>query len=99
MKLTPKDAWKAVKILVGGKESHHNNPVVMQMRLPNGKLATTNAKNVSILAPHFERVYNAHRPIAWDALINIHQIDILLQIDEPIEWDFSLASLLIACMN
>ena len=57
------------------------------MRLPNGKLATTDAKNASILAPHFERVYTAHRPITWDVINDIHQRDILFKIDEPIEWD------------
>ena len=45
MKFTPKDSWKVLKILVGDKESRHKNPVVMRMRLPNGKLATTNTEN------------------------------------------------------
>ena len=30
MRFTPKQAWKGVKILVGGKESHHIKPVVMR---------------------------------------------------------------------
>ena len=87
MKCTPKDYWKAVKFLVGGKESHHDNPVVMRMWLPNGKLSTIDNKNASILAPHFKRVYTAHIPITWDALDYINQRDIIFQIDEPIEWD------------
>ena len=57
------------------------------MRLPNSKLSNTNSKNASILAPHFERVYTTHRPIAWDALDDTHQRDIISQIDGPIEWD------------
>ena len=57
MKLTPKQAWKAVWVLVGGRESHHVKPVVMQMRLPDGTLATTDAESASILAPHFEHIY------------------------------------------
>ena len=87
MKFTPKDAMKSVTILVGDKESHHDNPVVMRMRLPTVKLATTDAKNASILTPQFEGVYTAHRPIYWDTLDYIHQKDIIFQIDEPIEWD------------
>ena len=87
MQLTPKYAWKVVKILVGGKESHHDDPVVMRMQLLNVKVATTDAKNASILSPHFKRVYTAHHPITWDAREEIHQRDILFQIDEPIEWD------------
>ena len=73
MKFTPKDAMKSVTILVGDKESHHDNPVVMRMRLPTVKLATTDAKNASILTPQFEGVYTAHRPIYWDTLDYIHQ--------------------------
>ena len=63
MKFTPKDAWKSVKILVEVKEIHHKNPFVIRMWLPNGKLATTDAENASILDPYFERFYTAHRPI------------------------------------
>ena len=84
IKLILKDAWTAIKILVGGKEIHHDNPVVMRMRLPNGKLSTTDDENASTLAPHFGQVYTAHRPISRDALYNIHQRYILFQIDEPI---------------
>ena len=87
MKFTPKDAMKSVTILVGDKESHHDNPVVMRMWLPNGKLSTIDNKNASILAPHFKRVYTAHIPITWDALDYINQRDIIFQIDKPIEWD------------
>ena len=65
----------------------------MRMQLPNGKLATTDAENASILAPHFEQVYTAHRPIAWDTLNGIHQRDIIFQIDEPIEWDESMKAI------
>ena len=32
MRFTPKEAWKGVKILVGGKESHHIKPVVVLCR-------------------------------------------------------------------
>ena len=87
MKITPKDSWKAVKILMGGQESYHDNQVVMRIQLPNSKLATTNTKNAWILALHFERVYTTHLPIAWDALDYSHQRDTILHIDEPNKWD------------
>ena len=86
MKFLPKQAWKAVKILVGGKESHHVKPVVMHLRLPNGNLATADAENASILAPHLEQVYTNHRPVNWPTLDDIKQRNTLEGIDHPIEW-------------
>ena len=52
MWFTQKDAWKGVKILVGGKESHHIKPVVMRLRLPTGKLTSTDKQNASVMGPH-----------------------------------------------
>ena len=47
MIFTPKEAWKGVKILVGGKESHHIKPVMMRLCLSNGELASTDEQNSS----------------------------------------------------
>ena len=68
MKFTPKQAWKAVLVLVCGREIHYLKPVVIRTRLPDGTLAMTDAKNASILDPHFERIYTRDRPITWEAL-------------------------------
>ena len=87
MKFTPKQAWKAVRVLVGGRESHHIKPVVMRMRLPDGTLSTTDAKNVSILAPHFEHIYTRDRPTTWEALDDIPTRDPVEGINELIEWE------------
>ena len=59
----------------GGKENYHVKPVVMHMRLPDGTIATTDAGNISVLAPHFECVYTADRPITWEALDNTNPRD------------------------
>ena len=59
----------------------------MRLRLPNGNLATTNAENALILAPHLERVYTNHRPVNWPALDDIKQRDTVEGIDHPIEWE------------
>ena len=71
MKFTPKQAWKSVRVLVGGRESHNIKPVVMQMILPDGTLSTTDAGNVSVLDPHFERIYTRDRPTTWESLNDI----------------------------
>ena len=41
MSFNPKAAWESVKILTGGITSHRAKPTIMRMRLPTGKLATT----------------------------------------------------------
>ena len=83
----PKQAWKAVQVLVGGRESHHVKPVVMRMRLPDGTLATTDAGNSSVLAPNLERVYTRDRPITWEALDDIPTRDTFKGINHLIEWE------------
>ena len=57
------------------------------MRLPNGTLATTDAENASILAPHFERIYTRDRPITWEALDDIPTRDTVEGINQLIEWE------------
>ena len=87
MRFTPKQAWKSVRVLVGGKESHHVKPVVMCMCLPDGTLDTTDAGNASVLAPHFERVYTTDHPVAWEVINDITPRDTVKGINQPIEWD------------
>ena len=60
MRFTPKDTWASVKVLSGGMKSHHKKPTVMQLKLTNGKLATIDAENVSVMGPHLEKVYINH---------------------------------------
>ena len=45
----------------------------MQLMLPTGTLASTDADNASVMSPHFEKVYTNHRHVEWDALIAISQ--------------------------
>ena len=68
MRFAPKDAWASVKVLSGGMKSHHKKPTVMQLKLTNGKLATTDAENVSVMGPHLEKVYINHWPVDWKVL-------------------------------
>ena len=73
MPLNPKDVWESVRVLSGGDTSHHASPTVMQMRLPNRELVTTDAENASVFGPHFHRVFNNHRPTDWPVLDKIKQ--------------------------
>ena len=86
MRFTPKEAWKGVKILVGGKESHHIKPVVMRLCLPNGKLASTDEQNASVMGPHLSKVYSNYRPVTWEVTKDIKQRGIVPDIDHSIQW-------------
>ena len=87
IRFNPKQAWESVKVLAGGKSSHHKAPTVMRLKLPSGKLATTDAENASIMGPHFEKVYTHHRPIDWKVLLDIEQRTTLWELDAIISWE------------
>ena len=73
MSFNPKAAWESVKILTGGTTSHHAKPTIMRMRLPTGKLATTDKENTEVSGPHFEKVFNKHCLIEWKLIDKIRQ--------------------------
>ena len=73
MSFNPKAAWESVKILTGGTTIHHANPTIMRMRLPTGKLPTTDKENAEVLGPHFEKVFKKHRRIEWNVIDEIKQ--------------------------
>ena len=57
------------------------------MRLPNGKLETTNAENDYIFGLEFDIFFNNNRPIYWTVLDKIKKIDVAEELDPPISWD------------
>ena len=87
MIFTPKEAWKGVKILFGGKESHHIKPVVMRLRLPNDELVSTNEQNASGMGTHLSKVFLNHRPVIWEVTYDIKQQDTVPDIDHSIKWE------------
>ena len=86
MSFNPKATYESVKILTGGTTSHHAKPTIMRMRLPTGKLATTDKENAEVLGPHFEKVFNNHRPIEWNVIDKIKQRQTMYELNEPISW-------------
>ena len=87
MKFNPKEAWQIVSFIAGEDTTHHASPTIMQIRLPNGEMATTNAENASLFGPHFDRVFNNHIPIYFTRLDNINKIDVMEELDPPISWE------------
>ena len=86
MSFNPKAAWERVKILTGGTTSHHEKPTIMQMRMLTGKLATMDKENVEVLGPHFEKVFNKHRPIEWKLIDDIKQRQTMYELNDSITW-------------
>ena len=87
MRFNTKEAWKSVKIISGGETSHHENPTITRMRLPDGNTAKTDAQNAYVLGPQFSKVFCADRPIGWSALDEVRQRDVTQEIYQPISWD------------
>ena len=87
MRFNGKEAWEIVRVLYGRDTSHHALPVVMHIRLPSGKLATTDVENASVFAPHFHRVFKNYTPIDWPVLDKIKQREFMDKLDQPISWD------------
>ena len=87
MRFNPKTVWESVKVLAGGMASHHKAPAVMRIKLRNGKLASTDSENASIMGPHFEKVYTNHRPIDWSDLNAILQRAEMTELDAEIPWE------------
>ena len=87
MAMNPRLAWEHIRLLTGGTTVHHKKSVTMAMKLENGRLTTNAKENMSVFGPHFERVYNNHRPVDFSILNEIPQRPTLLDIDSPITFD------------
>ena len=81
MKLTPKEAWQAVRDLQSGLTGHHIKPTIMKFKLPNGDLSKHDEEHMSVLQPHFAKVFNNHQKIDWRVLDEIRQHPLHTEID------------------
>jgi hypothetical protein len=87
MHSNPRIAWEYIRILASGTTGHHKKKVTMAMKMANGKTATTSKENMEVLGPHFDKVYNNHRPVDFTILDDIPQRSTLSDIDSPITYD------------
>ncbi len=87
MAMNPRLAWKHIRLLTGGTTVHHKKRVTMAMKMENGRLTSNAKENMSVFGPHFERVYNNHRPVDLSILDEIPQRPPLLDIDSPITFE------------
>ncbi len=58
----------------------------MAMRLPDGTWATNALEKMSILSPHFHKVYNTHRMTDPSPREQVPQQQTLWELDGPITW-------------
>jgi hypothetical protein len=56
MKMEPRLAWEHIRLLTKCESAHHQCRPTMAMQLPNGTRAKNAADNMSVFAPHFQRV-------------------------------------------
>jgi hypothetical protein len=59
----------------------------MAMRLPDGSRATNASENMSVLALHFQQVFNNHRSTDPTLLEHITQRRTLWELNDPISWE------------
>jgi hypothetical protein len=84
MRMNPRVAWEYILILRGSEAAHHKKSVNMAMCLPDGSLAASSTKNMSVLGPHFKRVFSNHCLVDFSVLDLIPQQEQLTEIDHPI---------------
>ena len=87
MRANPRVAWEYIRLLTNGSTAHHKKKVKMAMKMANGKPATNGKENMAVFGPHFERVFNNHRPVDPSVLDEILQRPILHDIDSPITFE------------
>ena len=85
--MNPRVAWEYICLLTGGSTCHHKKKVKMAMKLENGNLATNGKENMQVFGPHFERVFNNHRPVDPTILDDVPQRPTLHEIDSPITFE------------
>ncbi len=58
----------------------------MAMKMADGKIATNGKENMAVFGPHFERVFNNHRPVNLTILTDVPQRPTLHDLDLPITY-------------
>ena len=52
MNINPKLAWESIRIITGGKTTHHKKENVMSMKMVNGEYTGTDEEHIEIFGPH-----------------------------------------------
>ncbi|KAL7524551.1 hypothetical protein ACHAXR_000620, partial [Thalassiosira sp. AJA248-18] len=83
MSMNPRLAWEYIKILTKGESAQKRKTKNMAMKRSNGDLATNDDENIEVMQPHFQRVFNNHRPVDLSALELIKQRSTMWSLNDP----------------
>eukprot|EP00978_Attheya_sp_CCMP212_P032042 scaffold123373_cov40-Attheya_sp.AAC.1 len=83
MKFDPKTAWLAIREIQAGFVGHHTSQFDMKMRKEDGELARSDSENADVMAGHFKKVFNNHRPIDLSVLDELEQREIISSLGDP----------------
>ena len=84
MSMNPKLAWEYIRILTGGEEAHHRKSKNMAMKMEDGTKAGNDAENMEVMYPHFQKVFNNHRPVNFSILDRVKQRQTIWKLNDPI---------------
>jgi hypothetical protein len=87
MAMKPRLPWEHIHLLTGSFTAHHKKSVPMAMKMSDGNLATNKKENMSVFGPHFECMFNNHRPVDLTILDEIAQCPVLPELDLPIPFE------------
>jgi hypothetical protein len=80
-------AWKHIRLLTKGESAHHEQCTAMAMHIPDGSCAPNASENMSVLAPHFQQVFNNHCSTDPTLLEHITQRRTLCELNNLISWE------------
>ena len=86
MNMNPRMAWEYIRILTEGEAAHHRKSKNMAMKMEDGKLASDDKENMSVMYPHFQKVFNNHRPVDHNVLELVKQRRTEWKLNDPITW-------------
>ena len=86
MDMNPRLAWEYIRILTKGEAAHHRKSKNMAMRMEDGKKAGNDKENMEVMYPHFQRVFNNHRPVDDSVLDLLEQRRTEWDLNDCITW-------------
>jgi hypothetical protein len=87
MRMEPRLAWAHIRLLAKGESSHHQKKTMMAMGLPDGLRTANASKNMSVIYPHFNQVYNNLCTTDPTLLEQVPQCRTLWELNDPISWE------------
>jgi hypothetical protein len=85
--MEPRRAWEHIRLLTKGESAHHQQRTAMAMRLPDESRTTNASENMSVLALHFQLVFNNHCSTDSTLFEHITQQRMLWELNDHMSWE------------